>query len=63
MLFTRLLLVRMRTRVMVLVSEILMRMMAKSPADRFVKPDDLLDELTRVLGECTSGQFRTARSR
>lgn len=48
---------------MLRLSEILMRMMAKSPADRFDKPDDLREELTRVLGECTSGQFRPFRPR
>jgi hypothetical protein len=38
-------------------------MMAKSPADRFEKPDELRDELTRVLGECSSGQFKAMRPR
>ena len=48
---------------MLRLSEVLMRMMAKSPADRFDKPDELLDELTRVMAECSTGNSRRLRCR
>jgi hypothetical protein len=37
-------------------------MMAKSPADRFDRPDELRDELSRVLTEHGTGQSRFVRA-
>jgi serine/threonine-protein kinase len=37
---------------MLRLSEVILRMMAKAPSDRFERPDELRDELTRVLSEC-----------
>jgi hypothetical protein len=48
---------------MLRLSEVLMRMMAKSPGDRFEMPDDLRDELTRVHAEATSGHSRFVRKK
>jgi hypothetical protein len=48
---------------MLRLSEILMRMMAKSPADRFDRPDDLRDELLRALAENSSAYSRLIRMR
>jgi serine/threonine-protein kinase len=48
---------------MLRLSDIVLRMLAKDPADRFEKPDDLRDELTRVLAETSSGQFKAMRSK
>jgi eukaryotic-like serine/threonine-protein kinase len=36
---------------MLRLSEVILRMMAKDPADRFDRPDELREELTRVLSE------------
>jgi serine/threonine protein kinase len=44
-------------------SEVLLRMMAKSPGDRFQRPDNLREELTRVLSECTGSGSRFMRRR
>jgi serine/threonine protein kinase len=41
---------------MLRLSEVILRMMAKAPNDRFERPDDLRAELTRVLSECGAGQ-------
>jgi eukaryotic-like serine/threonine-protein kinase len=46
---------------MLRLSEVLSRMMAKSPGDRFDKTEDLRDELTRVLTENSSGHSRFMR--
>jgi serine/threonine protein kinase len=40
---------------MLRLSEVILRLMAKSPTDRFERPDDLRDELTRTLSELTGG--------
>lgn len=43
---------------MLRLSEILLRMMAKSPADRYDRPDELREELTRALSENGAGHSR-----
>jgi hypothetical protein len=35
--------------------------MAKSPADRFDRPDELRDELGRALAECGGGSSKFVR--
>jgi serine/threonine protein kinase len=44
-------------------SEIILRMMAKDPSDRFDRPDELREELGRVLCETTGGHSKSLRSR
>lgn len=48
---------------MLRLSEILTRMMAKSPGDRFDRPDELREELTQAMKECTSGHSKLTRIR
>src|SRR4051794_29781220 len=47
---------------MLRLTEVILRLMAKSPADRFDRPDELRDELTRVLSECGSGSLKAGRA-
>ena len=47
---------------MLRLTEVILRLMAKSPADRFQKPDDLRDELTRTLSEQGSASSRLNRN-
>lgn len=44
-------------------SEMLLRMMAKSPSDRFDRPDELREEFARVQGECAGGNSKIIRTR
>ena len=46
---------------MLRLTDVILRLMAKSPADRFDKVDDLRDELTRALSENSSGQSKFLR--
>jgi serine/threonine protein kinase len=48
---------------MLRLSEVLMRMMAKSPADRYDRPDDLREELSRALAENSASHSRLVRTR
>lgn len=48
---------------MLRLSDIILRLMAKSPADRFAGPDDLRNELTRTLPECAGSGSRPIRVR
>jgi serine/threonine protein kinase len=48
---------------MLRLSEILMRMMAKSPTDRFERPDELRDEMSLALAENSSAHSRLIRTR
>ena len=43
---------------MLRMTDVIMRMMAKNPSDRFEKPDELHDELTRTLSDATAGNSR-----
>jgi serine/threonine protein kinase len=47
---------------MLRLSEVILRMMAKVPADRFDRPDDLREELSRALAETSGGQSKAPRS-
>jgi serine/threonine protein kinase len=47
---------------MLRLTDVVLRMMAKSPADRFDRPDELRDELSRVLTEHGTGQSRFVRA-
>jgi hypothetical protein len=47
---------------MLRLSEVILRMMAKDPADRFDRPDELREELTRALAETTGRAGRLTRS-
>jgi hypothetical protein len=40
---------------MLRLTDVILRLMAKNPADRFDRPDDLREELTRVLAESGAG--------
>lgn len=46
---------------MLRLTDIILRMMAKDPADRFDKPEELRDELTRALSEDPSGNSKFMR--
>jgi eukaryotic-like serine/threonine-protein kinase len=46
---------------MLRLTDVILRLMAKSPADRFDKVDELRDELTRSLSENSSGQSKFIR--
>jgi serine/threonine protein kinase len=46
---------------MLRLTDIIMRLMAKNPADRFDRPDDLRDELTRALSENGAGHSKFVR--
>src|SRR5947209_695925 len=46
---------------MLRLTDVILRLMAKSPADRFDRPDELREELTRALAEAGSGQSRVTR--
>ncbi|HEX3146911.1 MAG TPA: serine/threonine-protein kinase [Gemmataceae bacterium] len=48
---------------MLRLTDIILRLMAKNPADRFERPDELREELTRSLAECTSSQSKFVRVR
>jgi serine/threonine protein kinase len=48
---------------MLRLSDILLRMLAKSPADRFDRPDELRDELTRALTENGAGHSKHIRAK
>lgn len=48
---------------MLRLTEVLQRMMAKSPNDRFQLPDELRDELSRVLFECSGVGSRIIRKK
>jgi eukaryotic-like serine/threonine-protein kinase len=48
---------------MLRLSEIILRMMAKAPADRFDRPDELREELTRALAETSGGYSKAIRMR
>lgn len=48
---------------MLRLTDVILQLMAKSPADRFTQPDELRDELTRILGEHGSGPSRFVRGR
>ena len=47
---------------MLRLTEVILRLMAKSPADRFARPDDLREELTRVLAESVGGASKFTKS-
>jgi len=47
---------------MLRLSEVILRMMAKDPAGRFDRPDDLREELTRILAQTTGRAGRLMRS-
>ena len=46
---------------MLRLTDVILRLMAKSPADRFDRPDELRDELTRALSENGSGHSKFVR--
>ncbi len=48
---------------MLRLSEVLTRMMAKDPADRYLDPEDLRDELTRAMTENAAGNSKFIRAR
>ncbi len=48
---------------MLRLTDVILRMMAKSPADRFDKPDELREELTRALSEDSTGNSKFVRVR
>jgi serine/threonine-protein kinase len=48
---------------MLRLTEVILRLMAKSPADRFDRPDDLREELSRALAETGGGHAKLARAR
>jgi eukaryotic-like serine/threonine-protein kinase len=48
---------------MLRLSEVILRMMAKAPADRFDRPEELRAELTRVLTETSGGNSKAIRVR
>jgi serine/threonine protein kinase len=47
---------------MLRLTEVILRLMAKSPAHRFDRPDQLREELMRVLSECGSGSLKAGRA-
>ena len=48
---------------MLRLTDVILRLMAKNPADRFDRPDDLRDELGRALAENGSGNSKLIRTR
>jgi serine/threonine protein kinase len=46
---------------MLRLTDVILRMMAKSPVDRFDRPDELREELSRVLAEQGTGQSKAGR--
>lgn len=48
---------------MLRLSDIILRLMAKAPGDRFDRPDELRDELLKALSENSSGSFKAVRSK
>jgi serine/threonine protein kinase len=46
---------------MLRLTDVIMRLMAKSPADRFERPDELREELTRALAETGAGPSKFVR--
>jgi len=48
---------------MLRLSEVVLRMMAKAPSDRFQRPDDLREELNRVLAETNANGAKSVKKR
>jgi serine/threonine protein kinase len=48
---------------MLRLTEVILRLMAKSPTDRYDRPDELREELTRALAECGGGNSKAVKVR